>query len=387
LSKLIHQSTIRYFERKFKVNLKSGKDFYALLNSTETEQKGKKSMIRLIETMLYSFQREVKNHTELIPQISKYTDLADEVLPSYKAELYSSTTLLLTGEYPFDTIMNNIAYESEEVGTLVISNTFEEEVLKRISIIMETLLKVAKYQDVTRDFKELLYFIAEWLNYFSRHDLFQDAIMILSPIISICFIQISQAYYQINMSEKAFLTYLDMHLFLQFVRNRMDVVGRKFEMPKKQVASEFRSMISTWDLESMLSEKEIKHKISDLELAFQTPSAAQSGMIDDAVLMGFLDRTDQIENLLRLLHEHYEMPLEQIIAAYHPPNPDSLNILDQIGKINLDTEYDPLAFPILRNIDMCGAAVSIIPVELALSDTAKDSLIAGVEEFIVKQYR
>ncbi|MFV2013849.1 MAG: hypothetical protein ACC656_00335, partial [Candidatus Heimdallarchaeota archaeon] len=182
----------------------------------------KTSSTSLLATIYSVTKIYLRLDMELTPKKRNYLELAKliakEIYSEEKAYVFELDFLLYFDEYPFQQILIEIEKEIVHSSSIILSTSFENEIIQKISQMMDHFMQLSAVTGhIDKDSYEIiLYFASEWLQYFqlSNH-IYSEALMVVAPIISICFVQIARAYFENNQGIKAFFTYLNMHYFVE----------------------------------------------------------------------------------------------------------------------------------------------------------------------------
>ncbi len=315
----------------------------------------------------------------------KLVDLSKEMIVRLygedKAIIFDLDMNLRLGTYPFKQIHEKIDKETEETLSIILSTTFENEIIKVISTLMDYLMRSIQQTGVLDidSYEVLLFFAGEWLQFFLSSDqLYNEALMVVAPIISICFVQIARGYFERNMKEKAFLTYINMYYFVELFMDEIkqsstwrtkDVGGSK---DREDITNRFNQMISDWKFQELLDVKNIKKIVVNIELSLKqtsSDSSSLSGMLEDDVIFGYLDLTKGLESFIEqevssdkeetMSDQLYNSELykKSVAASYY-----RFERLGNIAKVNSERE---LPFPIIRNVHEISSAIRMFPLQLS----------------------
>ncbi|MHA2251101.1 MAG: hypothetical protein ACXAD7_12120, partial [Candidatus Kariarchaeaceae archaeon] len=203
ISELTSKQFLQYFNRS------------SLLN--EVKYTIQEILVQTIRNLVHlNGEGEDPIHTKKLIELGK--QIATNTSGDKVALIYDLDLNLRLGNYPFQRIYEAIEKETEETLSIILSTTFENEIIKTISMLMDYLLQINQRTgnlDID-SYEVLLCFAGEWLQYFLTSDqLYNEALMVVAPIISICYVQIARGFFERNMTEKAFLTYINMYYFVE----------------------------------------------------------------------------------------------------------------------------------------------------------------------------
>lgn len=302
------------------------------------------------------------------------SDMNDQRLKIFKLK-----EKLLLNTYPFDELFININAEFKEFDTIVLCPTFEKEIIGYISQILDFLLNNASLEtDYRREVHEyLILFIAEWLNQFiGEEDLYNEALMFLSPIISINFVQIMREFFIKNQINKAFLTYLNMYYFLEYsvyVIKKSEIwrtnKDSKSQQQRAKISKKFRSIIEEWQVEDLLNIDDIKKSVTNMEMAIVNSNiqavSTLSGMIEDEIILGYLENIQRLETFIQTTSDKTFSANNDsfdLSSLYKAPVEDPMNIFSQIGLRRHLKSNDEMPFPIIRHIHAFDVSMAMFPV-------------------------
>ncbi|MHA2171983.1 MAG: hypothetical protein ACXAB7_19090 [Candidatus Kariarchaeaceae archaeon] len=344
----------------------------------------------------------IRNLTHLDDAISemktkeKYVELGylitKELFGEAEATVFSLDTSLKLDTYPFERIFNDINRETEETLSIILSKSFEDEIIKVISTLMDYLLTISKASGnlSISSYEVILCYAGEWLQYFLSSDqLYNEALMVIAPIISICYVQIARGYFERNMTEKAFLTYINMYYFVELFMDEIkqsstwrtkEVGGSK---GREDITNRFDQMISDWNFKELLDIKNIQKIVVNMELSLDQLStdagaSSLSGMLEDDVIFGYLDLTKGLENFIEQeVGAHSEKPISDQLhesELYRTYDAKSYYRFNRLGFITNKMSERELPFPIIRNVNEMAIAISMFPLQRALPGTMDSKL-------------
>ncbi len=317
-----------------------------------------------------------------------------------KLKIFELKERLLLGTYPFKELFININDEFNEFDTIVLCPTFEKEIIGFISIILDYLLNEESLDtDYRRDVHQfLVYFITEWLNTFiGEDDLYNEALMFLSPIVSINFVQIMREYFIKNQINRAFLTYLNMYYFLEYSvyeirRSEIWRVAKdsKSQHQRAQISNKFRAIIEEWKVEDLLNIDDIKKSVTNLEMTIVNSNiqavSTLSGMIEDEIIMGYLGNIQRLETFIQTTSDKSfsgNSDEFDLSSLYHLPAEDSMNVFSQIGLRKHLESKNEMPFPIIRHIHAFDVSMSMFPIsENYMSIISNENLYKSIVEIM-----
>lgn len=303
--------------------------------------------------------------------------------PDVVFQIFNLKARLLLREYPFDNYYIKILEEFIANDTIILSPTFEKEIIKLLSITLDYLLKAddidTDYRRTTHEF--LVLFLGEWLNTFSENiDLYNEAFMLLAPIVSINFVQIIREYFVKNKINKAFLTYLNMYYFTEyfiFEIKRSDIwrISEETNAQKAKISNKFHSIIKDWKIEELLNMDDIKKSVTNIEMSIVEAgiksSSTLSGMIEDEIVLGYLDNIQRLESFISKSSEdtNKENDLEaDLKLLYTPPVLNPMNPYSLIGYTKHIKFQNEIPFPIIRDIHSFTVAMEMFPISTSFID-------------------
>ncbi|MCE7736494.1 MAG: hypothetical protein GPJ54_16555 [Candidatus Heimdallarchaeota archaeon] len=355
----------------------------------------KTSRASLLATIYTTTKYYLRLEMELTPKKRTYLELskliANEIFSEQEALVFELDFLLYFDEYPFQQILIKIEEEIVHSSSIILSEAFENEIIQKISQMMDyfmTSTTITGYI-VKENYEIVLYFASEWLQYFqlSKH-IYSEALMVIAPIISICFVQIARAYFENNQVVKAFFTYLNMHyfveLFIDEIKRSATWQSGSGEKAKDRddISNRFNQLIKDWNFQELLNMKNIKEIVIDIELslnkvATHSGSSSLSGMLEDDLIFGYMDLTQNLENFMAV---DIDTAIEKSVfdqlhefAIYQRPTPSATYRNMRMGQILGVSEFKELPFPIIRNVHDVAIAVSMFPLELTLPTFSKES--------------
>jgi hypothetical protein len=326
-----------------------------------------------------------KKYYDLMKLISK------ELFSEEKSMLMELDYSLFYSLYPFQSILVEIEKEIVHSSSIILSTSFETEIIQKISQLMDHFMSSSTVTGhIDRDSYEIiLYFASEWLQYFqlSKH-LYSEALMVVAPIISICFVQIARAYFENNLVVKAFFTYLNMHYFVELFIDEIkrsatwqSGTGDKAK-DRDDISNRFNQLIKDWNFQELLNIKNIKEIVVDIELSLnkvstRSGSSSLSGMLEDDLIFGYMDLTQHLEDFMgKDINTTIEKSVfDQLhdFQLYQRPVKNANYRNFRMGQILGISEFRELPFPIIRNVHEVAIAVSMFPLELTLPTFSKES--------------
>lgn len=348
-----------------------------------------KAIFGLKSTLVNSYILYILNFEENTPPDllkyykTHYLPLIKAIEGNKIAKLNQYFIEMILGTYPIQEYYERIENEISNEYSVIGSTTFEEEIIRFISHVMEVLMDryIQSGRIEIESYEKLAVFVSNWLQYFKmKQENYQDVLLILAPIISICFVQISRGHYENQSQEKSLLSFLNMHYFVYLFMEEVELSSQKqsMMMNSKSISSEFTSMMEEWDLSNFFNISAIRKRIIDLQISFSDRISDTrdnfSGMIEDEIIIGYSDLATDIEKLIidNISNEKTESIVDQIkkSSVYKEETTFNMNILNRIGKIaDLDKRYLP--FPIIQNVHNYAIALQLFP----LSSSFQEDLI------------
>ncbi|MHA2027993.1 MAG: hypothetical protein ACW99A_00490 [Candidatus Kariarchaeaceae archaeon] len=372
-------------------NTKVDEYFNQILNKEELNQISTGLMTTIFNATKYYLRLDneitdlKKQYFELIKLISR------EIYSEEKSMVMDLDFSMFYNLYPFQLILVEIEKEIVHSSSIILSTSFETEIIQKISQLMDHFMNSSTTTGhIDRDSYEIiLYFASEWLQYFqlSKH-LYSEALMVVAPIISICFVQIARAYFENNLVVKAFFTYLNMHYFVELF---IDEIKRSATWQsgsgdkakdRDDISNRFNQLIKDWNFQELLNIKNIKEIVVDIELSLNkvsthSGSSSLSGMLEDDLIFGYMDLTQHLEDFMgkdiNTTIEKSVFDQLQDFELYHRPikNANYRNL--RMGQILGISEFKELPFPIIRNVHEVAIAVSMFPLKLTLPTFSKET--------------
>ncbi|MDH5401122.1 MAG: hypothetical protein OEZ01_00980 [Candidatus Heimdallarchaeota archaeon] len=386
ISKILHISTLEYIYHIFnipKITETTVNDFIKRFERSKAPAFIKERLVNVIlKTFIYISHTDQKifNLEEYNQHINLYLNLSNTYKSKEEHLLFEIELKLLLNRYPFDSIMQNIVTEATKSSSIILSTTFETEIIRKISQIMEFLLEKLKNQGKVdiQAFERLIYFLGEWLHKFKTSGaIYHDVLMILSPIISICQIQIARGYYEDKKIVKAFLTYINMHyfvlLFMDEVKQSDSWITKNGSSSRNiDVMSEFRELMKDWNIGEFFNIKSMKSLASNLEFSFQQSrigGANFDGMIQDDIILGFMDLQRLLEEFLqeKLEENNHNITIKEKLLEleiFNMPKKISYNVMEKIGFNSIKSKDDIVPFPVVKNVHEYATAIEIFPLEI-----------------------
>jgi len=341
--------------------------------------------------------------TDIHQEFTKIEDMKTVLKNLYELQVYTTSEgiaqfmkidlELKTNNYPFQTLFSNINYESSEHKSIILSATFENMVIQQLSLFMQHLFEEAERTgsiDIS-NYETVLNFASQWLKIFKQsQDLYNEALMVLSPIISICYVQQAKGYYEKQQTVKAFLTYLNMHYFLElFVDeiNRSDtwgVIGGS-DTNQPHQTNKYEKLIDEWNIQQFLNISDLQQVANALELSLKVVDDSESGqssfsgMIDDEILFGYMDATGYLQSFIELMKitaGGEDVSVADKIQAsdlFRAQNQQSEVVVIQPDQNIDDKGLVEMPFPILNNIELMTVGLQIFPIEFDLPNILSDN--------------
>ncbi|MHA2502356.1 MAG: hypothetical protein ACXAE3_05790, partial [Candidatus Kariarchaeaceae archaeon] len=291
----------------------------------------------------------------------------EELTPLYEVDI-----LMLTNQYPFGPIMQMIEQELAEGQSILASKTFEDRIIKVITATMDHL---ATRFDQSNEYDNeayeiLLSFTCEWLHYFSLTPrLFNDANAVLSAIVIVSLSHLSQSYFRSKKIEKAFLMYLNLFFFSEYLNQRVYTINVYDDYGEviQNLPEKFLEMTEGWNFRDLIDLDFIGKSAKNLELSINnsvdTRDKTSSNMLQDDLLFGYLDLADALESFLTKDMTNLTgvkiLNIDQF-EVYKDPDPSALTRMERIGSTLLQ-EKKHLPFPFIRNVEGFATAMTLTP--------------------------
>jgi hypothetical protein len=282
-------------------------------------------------------------------------------------------------KYPFDEIFKQIEEDLEQDNILVNSETFDKEVLQVASVLLEHLLHEELSITLISKYETLILFIGEWLQHLKDKPIFSEALLVISPIISIGYVQIARLYFSFQQIPHAFIAYCNMIYFMEIVielSSLSDVYKaeeHKSKLSHIDILNKFGSTVTEWDFLSLISETNMKKSVSEIELTLSIDSRNETiqsleGMLEDEILFDFMDISQEFETFFSkgINSEEGGSVSELIMASelYSRPGTNRMNKLCGLGYSANKTNPPEIPFPLICNISLYATAIAFFPISL-----------------------
>ena len=398
LTTSLHSSMVNYLGQEFSFKLYEVEPskFYETIDAIEMDPSLKyyilTTLLKTIRIRLFSLDFDgslTQRAVEIGAQIEKH------IYGENNERLFRLDMKLFLRTYDFESIMSNIKFEIEDTHSIILSSTFENLIINEISKAMEFLFEMTRRSqkiDIEK-YEIVLSFTSEWLQYFANStQLYNEALMVLSPIISICFVQITRGYYHQNLPEKAFLTYFCMHYFVELFVNELKLTevwivdDSKDHTRAETINNKYEKLISDWHFHSLMDLTSLKNMVNSIAISMgaKSPgsglSSSLSGMVEDDVIFGYLDISKDLEEFIKNYNAQdgidFVAKFIRSASLYSPPNHESHFRLNRLGSSLSESQITALPFPIIRNVHEMSRALQMFPLEVALPELlSKQDLI------------
>ena len=342
-----------------------------------------------------TFEKTRLNMLELIYQVTSNSAIYNQDMTTQrKLQLYATTFYLLSSyfdrerafifeidyklnsqTYDFEKLYELIELEVSETGSLVLSQTFEIEIIQKISSAIAYADKIKTREPFYLDiFEIILQFILEWLSYFSRDQSdFKEVLLLFSPMINICFYQQIRWYYENKFSKKAFLMNLNLHSFMNYFSNRLD----RFEQmsfdriilhEQKGIAEKYRELIQRWQIHDLLQEDQIKEIIIDARSKFKDSGLTQKqytgNLIEDALIHGYLDEINRLERFVATdFSSKSSEKLEDLLYEYEIFKFGSKASTYRLERILHKSDTELIPVPLFNNVHRLSIATELFQIQ------------------------
>jgi hypothetical protein len=406
-SSLLQKMVDDYLRLNYHINLMNDPSSLTQAISTNTLQISPHQISLLKSFIITSIKSQLLlNSHEMNSDIIKTQSdlclsLVHQVGGDIERRIHQIDLLMITQTYPYDWLLNEMEKETQQNYSLILSQTFEIEIVKTINDILEYLTKEYHKTDKIdlEAFEILICFAAEWLQLFSSSEiLFLEGMMVLSAIITICFSHLTRGFYEINHVQKAFLVYLNLIYFIEYTEKKVAVMSRiarseGIDVGKQDIGNKFRAMIKEWDFDDLLNTTQIKAISTSFESSVIRRTGMSTdmdpklmGMLDEELVFGYIDAIQNLEDFI--VNEVDRDSIESMLklhesSIYYPPEPQSTIRFNRIGFTCLNKNLPELPFPLIRNIDELAVALSIFPLKVNLPKTFYEkSLLKSINEIL-----
>lgn len=282
-------------------------------------------------------------------------------------------------KYPFKEISEKIIKDTEIDNILVNSETFDQEVLQVASVLLKHLLHEDLSITLISKYETLILFIGEWLQHLKNEALFSEALLVISPIISIGYVQIAKLYFSFQQIPHAFIAYCNMIYFMEIVielSSLSDVYKadeHKLKLSNVDIMNKFSSMVTEWDFLSLISETNMKKSVSEIELTLSIDSRNETiqsleGMLEDEILFDFMDISQEFESFFSMgINNEEGSSISKLIIEselYSRPGTNRSNKLCGLGYVTSQTNPPEIPFPLICNISLYATAIAFFPISL-----------------------
>ena len=284
--------------------------------------------------------------------------------------------LINTNQYPFVEIYEKIQSEITEHHSIVLSATFEDEIVSKVSKILDYTDTLSTRNDLFREIYEIvLQFLVEWMNIFSQDPVeYHEVLLILTPLINICMFQQIRWYYEQNFTKKAFLMNLNLHVYMQFYSHRLDRFENiKFETIKlgkyKGMSERYKEITAKWNVRELLKQEEVKEMIIDTRFRFKQSGLANNqpmgNLIEDDLIHGYLAEITRLEDFIsKEFSNHPIDKLEEFFietGIYQFGKASSTYRLERINAEDNGREIIPV--PLFNNIHRLNVATDFFELQ------------------------
>ena len=313
------------------------------------------------------------------PQIGLYFEMLRQIEGEKGCKLYKIDFSLLTNSYQFIWIFSEIERETLMKFSIILSPTFEDEIIKISSDIFMYLNQ--KYDKTGKidieGFEILVSFLGEWLQLFSTSELLiQESLMILSAIITICLSQITRGYYEAKKVQKAFVTYLNLLYFINFTEIKINELSnskasKTIKNNQSDIINKFKNLIQDLDMGMLLKPDYVKDISTSFESSIikRTGMGSESGdpelmgMLSEDMVFGFIDQIQNFEDFI-LQESTSSQNLSNdidLFPIYYPPERDTFIRFEKIGLTCKNLSKQEIPFPLIRNVDELATALTLFP--------------------------
>ncbi|OLS25727.1 MAG: hypothetical protein HeimC2_17830 [Candidatus Heimdallarchaeota archaeon LC_2] len=385
-----------YLLDRFNLDFRSEKSLQKYFTKLMLIKELKNCRDDLLLTTFNSIKFYLKLDNQMTEDKKKFIELgkliAKELYSEEVAIVFDLDFSLFYKTYQFQSILIEIENEILHSSSIILSATFETQIIQKISQMMDYFMNNSTRTDHIdlESYEIILYFTSEWLQYFQlSKPLYSEALMVVAPIISICFVQIARSYFENNQVQKAFLTYLNMHYFVELF---IDEIKRSATWQsgsgqgakdRNDISNRFNQLIKDWNFQELLNIKNIKEIVIDIELSLNKISShssgpsALSGMLEDDLIFGYIDLTKQLEDFIENdINPNIEKSVFDQLHSYDlykRPEVNSNYRNNRMGQVLGVSEFKELPFPIIRNVHEIAIALHMFPLELSLHPFSKDS--------------
>lgn len=316
---------------------------------------------------------------EPLKRLSFFTSLIADTKDEMNGRLFNLAVQLLYDSYPFDPLIKKMNEEMEKDDILFHSRTFEDNTIKIVSEFIEYLQNSdnSNYSNLVKSYKVLILFFGEWLQRLKDEEMiYPEALMIISPIISFCLVQISQRYFELDRSTEAFLNYINLHYFMIFFNQELlntevwKMRKSDEETTKDDILKKFNSIIENWSLVDLITLKEANKFIAEFELSFSNLSVTSTGdldgMVEDDIIIEYMDLSADLEEFIQQIVGP-DADITAMIRStnlYQAPRDDTNDVFRFLGFNTHKNNGLESPFPLVRNIPNVAAAISLFPISL-----------------------
>ncbi|MHA2502678.1 MAG: hypothetical protein ACXAE3_07405, partial [Candidatus Kariarchaeaceae archaeon] len=364
-------------------NVKHGPwDFEEQFSSIESKIKYV-NIQRLLKRIILQVSKEklIANKEALTdPNIlTRYETVLKESMVEGLAELEFAELCIMTEHYPYDLYFDSIVLEYESGDSIILSSTFEEEIIRKIGNIFAAIQEKNKRNDRIdiRDYEVMVLYTLNWMTkLYNNYGIRYEAIMILSPLISIAYIQIAKGYLDKNNLEGAFLSYFNSYYLMEMVNQDLKGYSVSGSGDSKSLKEKFESLLGEWGIEDLSDEESIKrlfnsieHSIKDRTMKREDKSFSMGGMLEDDIVIGYLDIITQLETFNQLAE--ISSGIREAIASseiFTPPPEIKLFRSDHYGSTLDPLLQQQFPFPIIRNIAAASVGIKLYPIELKMPE-------------------
>lgn len=376
LVKFIEDTIYTYLEAYYKIKRDIGPDeiyeqIYKKIKFTNVRRDFLNSLIFSTKWTMIVEKNEDPRKIDLLRILSER-----HVSPAF-AKMQVIDTKLLLGSFDFDNIVKVIKDETMNADSIILSEKFEDEVISVIGELFGEVQEEFKNRDDTDidSYEIVLLYTYMWLYHFANYpELKYEGMMMLSPIISICYIQIARGYYERNNLEAAYLTYFNNHFLIEFVNTEIASHMTTSQTTQSKLIEKFSTVIKEWDIDFVVKEDYIKKITSNIDVKIknrvkerENKTFSMTGMLQDEVVIGYLDMVADLEEFLAQVPEKIDHNFINVILSsnlYTEPVKESVFRKEFMGMVNTS-----LPFPIIRNINAYAMAIKLYPIDVELPGT------------------
>jgi hypothetical protein len=316
---------------------------------------------------------------EPLKRLTFFSSLISDTKDEMNGRLFTLAVQLLYNSYPFESLIVKMNEDMARDDILFHSRTFEDNTIRIVSEFIEYLQKSdnSNYSNLINSYKVLILFFGEWLQRLKDEEMiYPEALMIISPIISFCLVQISQRYFELDRSTEAFLNYINLHYFMIFFNQELlntevwKMRKSDEETTKDDILKKFNSIIQGWSLVDLITLKEANKFIAEFELSFSNLSVTSGGdldgMVEDDIIIFFMDLSADLEDFIQQIVGP-DADISEMIRGtnlYQKPIEDTYDVFQFLGYNTHKTNGPESPFPLIRDIHNVASAISLFPISL-----------------------